>query len=311
MKQQFSEEQGIDADFWTNRYLQGRPHLAEATLQRIWKYHADKGGSFGICHEPGAGSGVHTRRIAEKFHKVIASDLGAAHVTLGKERHADLLNVEFRTGSFEDPEGMGLQKESVDLVLAINMLHFLDTDATLRAVDYQLKPGGTFAVLGFGNILVLNEKVQQIYDQLWQEMCRNSPLREGYDSVRETLWYRKGASGYEHLPLPESIFEPGALRFRTGSRGDLAAAFTLPSGLAPLESQCGKNDVLMTNVDTEAWKVKAGVPEMRKLLNSIIPYEESDRMVGLWKELEDELEDRKEDCVVPVAGILATKKLRA
>ncbi|KAF2217537.1 hypothetical protein CERZMDRAFT_89548 [Cercospora zeae-maydis SCOH1-5] len=308
MPPHFSEEEGIDAEFWTKRYLQGRPHLAEATLQRIWKYHADKGGSFGLCHEPGAGSGVHTRRIAEKFDKVIASDIGAAHIALGQERHADLPNVEFRVGDFSDPEGMALQRDSVDVVLAINFIHFMDTDATLRAVEHQLKPGGTFAALAFCNILVLDEKIRQIYNQIWHSICGTSRLLEGHASVHETLWYRKVTCGYDHLPLPESIFEPGALRFRSGTKDDFIAAYALPNVSVPLDSGFGKNDVLTTNVDTEAWTVKAGVPELRKLLYSVVPFEETDKIAILWKQLEDELQDRKVDCIVPMSGILATKR---
>ncbi|CAK1363226.1 hypothetical protein CB0940_04668 [Cercospora beticola] len=308
MKQHFSEEDGIDRDFWTKKYLQGRPNLAEATLQRIWKYHADKGGSFGLCHEPGAGSGVHTRRIAEKFESVVASDLGAAHVALGKERHADLPNVEFRVGNSEDPAGMGLQKASVDLVLAINFIHFVDTDAILRAVDYQLKPGGTFAVLAFCQVFVLDQNARQVWNQLWNAVCHNSTLRQGHDSVYETLWYKKAACGYDHLPLPESIFEPGAVRFRSGSKDNWPDAYLAKNVSDPLESGCGKNDILMTDVDTEDWKVEVGVSELRKLLYSVIPFEETDEVAALWKQLEDELQDRRVECLVPVTGILATKK---
>ncbi|KAM3420276.1 hypothetical protein BST61_g3563 [Cercospora zeina] len=115
-------------------------------------------------------------------------------------------------------------------------------------------------------------------------------------------------SGYDHLPLPESIFEPGAVRFRSGTKDAFTAAYALPNFSVPLESSCGKNDIVMTNVDNEAWTVKAGVPELRKLLYSVMPFEESDEFAGLWKQLEDELQDRKVDCIVPMSGILATKK---
>ena len=56
----------LTESFWEG-YLSGRPQVPETLFDRIFKYHADNGGKFGVLNDIGASIGNYSARLAKKI----------------------------------------------------------------------------------------------------------------------------------------------------------------------------------------------------------------------------------------------------
>jgi 2-polyprenyl-3-methyl-5-hydroxy-6-metoxy-1,4-benzoquinol methylase len=134
-----------DESFWNN-YLKGRPQAPQSFFDRIYRYHEQHGGSFGTAHDVGAGNGPYSLQLRSKFDHVIVSDIVAENVQLAEDR-LGAEGFSYRTAKVEEAED--ISPNSIDLVFATNVLHFVDQKVAFDAIARQLKPGiGTFAGAG-------------------------------------------------------------------------------------------------------------------------------------------------------------------
>ena len=94
--------------------------------------------------EFGCGTGSTALAHAPHVGHIVATDVSAAMVDIGREKAAEagIDNVSFKQAGVEDfeaPDG------SFDMVLALNLLHLLpDRTAALAKVHRLLRPGGIF-----------------------------------------------------------------------------------------------------------------------------------------------------------------------
>lgn len=297
-----------EESFW-DQYRKGRPPLAESVLQRIWQYHASKGGEFNLVHEPGAGAGIHSHRIANKFKHSIVSDISASNIALAKSHLKDLDNLTFRVGPLEDYEG--IEKESVDMILAINCIHFMDQKKMLESVQHQLKPGGTFAALIFCHTVLKDPVAHNIWLRMWWSLLQTRTEKEGLPKDTWPDWYRVVVSGGNAIPFPETVFEAGVQRLRINCDVDLRDAYIVPG--KPYEhmpSQVGDKDEIVVLRDDQEGTFKADIKRLEEMTNAVIPMDDVDdeEMKTCWRELVEYVGEREMEGNYLVCGVLATKR---
>lgn len=94
--------------------------------------------------ELGCGTGTTALELAANAAEIIATDYSPAMIDIAtsKAASAGVQNVQFRTGSLDDP---ALGREGFDVVMAMNLLHLLeDTPKTIRRISELVRPGGLF-----------------------------------------------------------------------------------------------------------------------------------------------------------------------
>ena len=108
--------------------------------------------------EYGCGTGTTALKLSGSAAHITATDFSGEMLRIGEERRAaqGIENVTFKQVSATVPAA---DDETVDVVLAFNLLHLIEeTDQVFAAVRRQLKPGGYFisktACMGDGNILL-------------------------------------------------------------------------------------------------------------------------------------------------------------
>lgn len=135
-----------DAKFWdklAERYARspiGDMESYEYTLGRTRSYLKPTDRVL----ELGCGTGMTAVRLAESAGSVLASDVSANMVEIGKRRAAEAGagNVSFVQADVDDD---GLREDPCDVVMAFNLLHLIeDTDAALARIAGMVKPGGLF-----------------------------------------------------------------------------------------------------------------------------------------------------------------------
>ena len=309
----FGGEAGASSDFW-NLYIKGRPHLQESLLQRVWSYHTSKGGKFEVVHEPGAGVGVHSRRFAAKFSQIIISDIDKSNIDIAKQHLKDLSNAKFRVAKLEDIDD--LPAEGVDMVIASNCVHFADHDQWLEALNYQLKPGGTYAYMIFCPSILVDERLQDIWVRLWWRGSEVLCAHTGHTPFTSPFMKRVITAGNAEA-LPLEIFEPGAIRLKIHHDEGWQFCFTPKEIHAQLKDQMdllvnriGETDqiVIVPEEESQDWTFEADLPRLKEMVDAFGPNMEDAEMERLWKEMEEELGGGTVKGKYLVGLIMATKR---
>ena len=325
-----------DQAFW-EKYLKGRPSIPEIAFERTCKYHADHGGHFGVAHDVGAAVGIHSPRLAKYFEHVIVSDIVPDNIELAKER-LGTERYSYKAMSMEDADAVA--ESSVDLVFAATMMHFTNYDRAIGAVAKQLRPGGTFVVLGYGIATLSDKQAQDIWHRLWFEGIRVT-IRHAKDRRNRLETFAKSGTGYATMPVGEDYFIPGALRIILNCDGkwpkmvpddvqeEVDAEFDFQPGKQFQDLSvvgvnkgfvlCGRgllsvaamgpNDKIVEE-DEAGWSFKTDIEGLRDQWNSF-PFEaqEPTAFTSMWKEMEVLLGDgRAVEGVWPAKIILATRR---
>ena len=297
-----------DGEFWA-KYQKGRPPIPDSFFERIFTYHSQHGGHFGLAHDAGGGGGVHSARLANRFKKVLLTDVSSSNIEVAKCHLRG--SYDFKVTKLEDT--IDLPTASVDLVFASAALHFTDTDQAVAAIAHQLKPGGTLAaslqgLVAFDDAIV-NEKFIALHNMGVDEMRKR--IGEGIVPVTLTL-----ASGYDSVALPESHFEPDSLRLRLNENpkstleGRVWYELMMPRSWREefdLTSRVsGKERVVFE--DDDDWLFRGDVNIVRQLVETL-PFDlKNEEMKRCWKELADAIGDKTVEGRWVVHLILATRK---
>lgn len=124
--------------------------LADIAPQRHWAW------------DCGTGSGQASVALAERFDRVLGTDLSAAQLAAAPLRG----NVEYRVAPAENS---GLPDRSVDLVTIAQALHWFDLPKFYTEVRRVLKPRGIIAAWGYNHLLVGHPEIQAILDRFYEE----------------------------------------------------------------------------------------------------------------------------------------------
>ena len=293
-----------DSDYW-KAYREERPRVPDSYFERILEYHARNGGEFNVWHDMGAGSAVHTKRLAPKFKKTIISDSGESNIEAAKSYLGEKSDsYKFRVAKGEDASD--LEPGSVDLVFGANMMHYTDVDETLRAIVHQLKPGGTLALGGFGVPILLDPELQNLWTQIAHRRFELT-----FESNRETIGlFIQASSPHDAVPFDTQYFRPGALRLKFNERDGWSwRRCMVPASLdesIPHVKRFGKEDEIV-HENNEDWNFDADVTVMRKILESF-PLKPDTVRENLWRQFEAAFGDKKVPATWPSALTLVTKK---
>jgi len=134
------------ADFWDKlavRYAKSPIRDMEA-----YEYTLDRTRSYlkptDRVLELGCGTGTTAVKLSGDAGEIVASDVAAQMVEIGKVRAAEAGagNVHFVQADMDDP---GLRGVPYDVVMAFNLLHLIEaTDVALAHISDMVKPGGLF-----------------------------------------------------------------------------------------------------------------------------------------------------------------------
>ena len=297
-----------DDEFWA-KYQKGRPQIPDSFFERIFDYHSRHGGHFDTAHDAGSGGGVHSARLANRFEKVLLTDVSSANIEVAKSQlHG---SYDFKVAKLEDT--IELPAASVDLVFASAMLHFVDPERALAAVAHQLKPGGTFAASLQGMLVFDDATVNEKYIAFQNKGIEEIHKKIGEETVPIVLVQ---ASGYDSFPLPETYFQPGGLRLRLNETPKSSVEsgtwyklmmprswreeFSVVSRISPTERIVFEDD--------DDWLFRGDVNAVRQLLETT-PFDlETEEMKRCWQELADAVGKGPIDGRWVVCLILATRK---
>lgn len=297
---------GASGSFW-GLYSQGRPRLSESVLQRIREFHTSNGGSFEVVHKPGAGIGLHTERLAEKFQHVIVSDTERSSLDIATTRLRGLKNAEYRLAKLEN--AARLPRAGIDMVMAIDMTQFTETDKMLEAVHRQLKPGGTLAVILSGPSRLDEPAAQNIWKRIWWSNLEAVTQSSVGVKARDHLWLERFVNGLNAIPLPEHMFEPSAVRIHINMAGDWHDE-VLPPGLQfdNVPSQPDQSDHVLHIEENENLRFTADISGLQEQLAAMSPAGLSTKIERSLEELDRSLNGRNVSGHFLVQCLLATKR---
>ncbi|KAA8646584.1 hypothetical protein EYZ11_006281 [Aspergillus tanneri] len=296
-----------DAAFWQN-YSKGRPQPPPSFFQRIYDYHRQQNGRFAVVHDVGAGNGVYSRVLRSHFQHVIVSDVVPDNVHQAEKR-LGTDGYSYRVGKMEDIKD--LAPGSVDLVLALNAIHWADQTAAMETIAAQLTPGGTFAAATFGAARFRDARVQKVWEQISVEGGRL--LLKTAENPGDTInVMARSQDRYNVAPLDEQLFQPGARRIFLNMQGGGLTGILPPENREDVTDPdfTGLNDVVVDERD-EGWRFELDLQGFEEHFRSF-PHASRDpeAFAPLWKEVEDLVRSGSRlDGYWPVAIILATRRV--
>lgn len=156
-------------------YAAFRPSYPPSVLEAISTFIATHSGSgLSSAVDVACGSGQSTFFLTQLFHRVVGVDISKAQVDNARAKCLDQQfpegrEVEFRVGS---SDSVPLESSSVDLVSCAQAWHWIEPKEFYREATRVLKPRGTLAVYGYGNVEIsdqdCNRLVAEFYCKLKQ-----------------------------------------------------------------------------------------------------------------------------------------------
>ena len=173
-------------------YAKFRPGYPETLFDWI----AGLTAGHGLAWDCGCGNGQASEPLAQRFARVVGTDLSAQQIAQAKPNP----RLEYRVAPAEDS---GLAGASADLVTIAQALHWFDFDRFYAEVRRVLKPGGVI--------------VTWTYQLLRSEASVDALLMDFYSRVLGPHWppERKWVdAGYRDLPFPFTRIEAPAFEIR-------------------------------------------------------------------------------------------------
>ena len=152
-----------------------------------------------LAWDAGCGSGQATLDLAERFEKVVGTDISDAQIAEAP-KHA---NIEFRTAPAEQS---GLADESVDLITCAQSLHWFPLDAFYAEARRVLVPGGVFAAWAYSNVEVEGEEINEIVQRFRSQTLGAHWMPENRHVDTQ---YTELAFPFEEVPVPPYTLSVG------------------------------------------------------------------------------------------------------
>lgn len=100
---------------------------------------------------------------------------------------------------------------SVDLALALTVIHWADQTAAVETIADQFKPGGTFAAATLGAVRFRDARAQDLWERIMIEGGRI--LLKTAEKPRDTInGMARSHDRYNVAPLDGWFFQPGVQR---------------------------------------------------------------------------------------------------
>ena len=294
-----------DDEFWET-YIKGRPRVPESFFERIYSYHASKGGAFDTVHDAGAGAGVHSARLAKRFSHVILSDASSENIEAAKRRLHGNDTFSFQVAKLED--GADIAPASIDVFFSCAALHYSGdrVDEGMKRAATQLKPGGTFAAAAFGLAVFDDPDIQQLWLRLFQRSVERTldtkPAMHAYFVI--------SASAYDAVPLSTAYFAPDAQRIKINFGDEWSwRPMQVPpkyEGVVAKSNRIGEQEEISFETDA-GWRFEMDSNDLKDHKASFPTLTETNEAEALWHELLRLVSNRKITGSWPAVLVLATR----
>jgi len=190
-------------------YAKVRPEPPDSLMQSILHFHGNTT-TLKLATDLGCGSGQFTRLLAPLCSRVVASDVSKAMLEEGKKRNMGA-HVVWLEGPAE--EVVGVNEGEADLVSICQALHWTSPDSLFVQVGRALRPGGTFAVVGYdfsrphpdhpqaNELTAAMFSVYKATGAHWSK--RRRLVDERYASIPAPAWAQRSEKS-EHMVITES-----------------------------------------------------------------------------------------------------------
>ncbi|KAJ6785995.1 hypothetical protein PWT90_08901 [Aphanocladium album] len=264
-----------EKDAWAD-YKKHRPEYPESVFEMLFDYHKKHGGKFDAVHDIGAGGGILSEKLSRFFTHVYVSDPGESNLALAQSVLRPASRFSFRRARGEDA---WLPPASVDLVVSGESLHWMDLAPTLAAAAASLRPGGTFAAIFYGMILVfprdarLTDLLREVQFACWRRFFHDSPGMR-HPAVRAAP--PRVVRGFNSIALPEEgegrpFTDWTRVNVNLHGRGDVEAFQFIPEsdGEFPVGVSRVKDSETLLQIEDPAWGREVDVAWVQGFLISL------------------------------------------
>jgi len=163
-------------------YAKFRPTYPAPLYKALLKQLGTRPGSYGRRHfalDLACGSGQVTVPLAKWFDSVVGIDQSQEQLRNASRPRpeADVGDVDYQAWSAYELTEL-VAPQSVDLVTVAQALHWMDTDAVISQVSQVLRPGGVFAVMGYGRPILADPRQEAAYRRFYYDVL-GSGLKPG------------------------------------------------------------------------------------------------------------------------------------
>ncbi|TGJ87455.1 hypothetical protein E0Z10_g1282 [Xylaria hypoxylon] len=296
----FSVRHGVD---WSE-YVLYRPIYRESFFRRIYEYHAQKSGTSWLkAHDVGAGHGIVSSTLANRFDHVVVSDPNDGYTEVARRLLVEKCGLAESKFLFlqEGAEESSVEAGSVDLITACECMQWTNTADAIDEFARQLKPGGTLVITLYVRPLILgNERAQSIWQEIFEALSRKAtttgPLFERA--------YEICSSGYDSIAIPAERWEAIKRVYINASQG--ISSFKISDNVG--EDRVGSNEERIWVHSDPDWSDEQGVDWFKKYTATWVPPLPELEVQGLWDELESVMDGAKVRIETPMVMAFATKR---
>lgn len=292
-------------------YIAHRPVYPAADFSRIYAHHAQHSNKWQTAHDIGAGAGIASALLADKFDKVIISDPNDTYTDIARDRLVKELNFPESKFTFlkEGAENSSVESSSVDLISICEAIHWTDIPLAISDFARQLKSGGTLAVVYYNRPYITNnEAASEVWEKLWNTWVEE--LKKSKVAAVQKAF--KNHPALENIAFPKEDWELGTKRIWINTRGN-GEVFKLGKAHWMEEYDSLATGALDTDEriyveDHEGWMDERDSQWLRGVVTNFVPLMAQYDVGDLWEELDGVIGDGKVKVAWPALMLLATKK---
>ncbi|XP_042730844.1 putative methyltransferase DDB_G0268948 [Lagopus leucura] len=163
-----------------------------------------------LAVDVGCGSGQGTAFLAERFAKVVGTDISQAQIQEARTAPSPP-NISYLVCPAEE---LPFEDASVDLLASFTAAHWFDTGKFMNEAKRVLRPGGCVAISTYTADMSLHygdcsEKLTQIFREAWDQLLKYSHSRvkhvlEDYKEIFEALPFpdkKRITNIYDKIPM--------------------------------------------------------------------------------------------------------------
>ncbi|KAI9687410.1 MAG: hypothetical protein M1820_010464 [Bogoriella megaspora] len=320
--------QTINHSYW-DIYLAHRPTYSPSFYEIIYNYHRDIGNnSWHLAKDIGTGPGNVAAILSPKFDKIHASDPGATHVEVAKERLArdGIQNVNVYQSTAEKLLSAGVTKpNTVDLLAVAEAMPLMDARTSLDSFAQITAKGGTLAIWFYGRPIFVDPltggvettraaRCQRIFDEICiRAYSRIRPMKGTHWEVASSTLF----SWLDNVELPEDTWGK-VRRYKWNADRPLAFYDEAACDHSVVTKHVQRRDgdeQRIDVVDRSFWGKEWGINEVKEFIGVLLPQftenlSEEIAKDGFYDELERAMGGQGASMKIswPVVLILATKK---
>ncbi|KAI0452023.1 S-adenosyl-L-methionine-dependent methyltransferase [Xylaria acuta] len=295
----FSIRYGVD---WY-KYMLYRPTYRESFFRRIYEYHTQKPeASWSTAHDVGAGHGIVSATLANRFNQVVVSDPNAGYNKVARQLLVEQYGWPESKFVFlqEGAEESSVETETVDLITACECMQWTNTDDAVDEFARQLKPGGTPVMTLYMRPLILgNERAQAIWKEIWGVFSKKTNTGHLFERA-----FQISNSGYDSIAVPSARWEAIKRVYINSSQG--IASFKISDDVG--EDRVGSNEDRVWVHGDPDWSDEQDVDWLKKYFATWGPAVPESEIRDLWDELERITNGAKVRMETPLVMVFATKR---